>query len=279
MIPEATVTGWGRVAPWPLPYQIEQDLLLSRIMIEIASHERLGKELAMRGGTCFHKLCLDKPARYSEDLDYVRVSGEGPIGEVLDDLRGLAEAIGFSKVRTGRTEAIFHSYFHAEPTTGPGDIRIKVDINTVEWESFSTARTYPHRVASDWWSGEAAILAFEVEELMATKLRALYGRNKGRDLFDLWLALVDLDVDEESLMAAHVFYMDDRPFTYRQLRVNLLEKLKSPGFRHDLDQLVVGTPQGYDIDQAADLVMERLGARLANAPEDPLEVADGAWRR
>ena len=39
----------------------------------------LGPELAFRGGTCLHKLCLPQPFRYSEDLDYVRTThGGGP---------------------------------------------------------------------------------------------------------------------------------------------------------------------------------------------------------
>lgn len=72
MIPQAFITRWSRRAPWPTDTQIEQDLILSRLIIDIADHELLGDELAMRGGTCLHKLHLPAPARYSEDLDYVR---------------------------------------------------------------------------------------------------------------------------------------------------------------------------------------------------------------
>lgn len=52
-------------------------------------------------------------------------------------------------------------------------------------------------VDSDWWSGNAKISTYEIDELMATKLRALYQRCKGRDLFDVWYAidrkLINLD--------------------------------------------------------------------------------------
>ncbi len=56
------------------PRQVEQDLLLSRLIIEVANHPYLGGELVFRGGTCLHKLHLDTPRRYSEDLDYVRTT-------------------------------------------------------------------------------------------------------------------------------------------------------------------------------------------------------------
>ena len=46
-------------------------------------------------------------------------------------------------------------------------------------------------MASRWYSGTAAIATFEINELLATKLRALYQRRKGRDLFDSATGLAD----------------------------------------------------------------------------------------
>lgn len=51
MIPEAQINAWAAQAPWPNDSDIEQDLILSRLMIEIANDELLCPELAMRGGT------------------------------------------------------------------------------------------------------------------------------------------------------------------------------------------------------------------------------------
>ena len=72
MIPQPYITEWSAHAPWPAEDQIEQDLILSRLIVEIASDALLAGELAFRGGTCLHKLHLPGPARYSEDLDYTR---------------------------------------------------------------------------------------------------------------------------------------------------------------------------------------------------------------
>jgi predicted nucleotidyltransferase component of viral defense system len=41
------------------------------------------------------------------------------------------------------------------------------------------------QVDSSWYSGAVDVLTYEPEELLGTKLRALYHRKKGRDLFDL----------------------------------------------------------------------------------------------
>ncbi len=69
MIPKAHITHWAAGAPWPSELQVEQDLILSRLIIEISNHDLLGAELAFRGGTCLHKLHLPTALRYSEDLD------------------------------------------------------------------------------------------------------------------------------------------------------------------------------------------------------------------
>ena len=81
MIPAAHITHWAAGAPWPTRQQIEQDLILSRLIIEFACPPLLGEALAFRGGTCLHKLHLPTALRYSEDLDYVRTTA-GPVGDI-----------------------------------------------------------------------------------------------------------------------------------------------------------------------------------------------------
>ena len=118
---------------------------------------------------------------------------------------------------------------------------------------------------------------FALTEMMATKLRALYQRSKGRDLFDLWLVLTSERPDPETIVAGLRHYMGDAVFAYRDLAANLLDKLKDADFRSDLDPLVLAVPDGYTVDGAADLVMEHLGALLDNAP-DRAGILSGAWR-
>jgi hypothetical protein len=66
VIDRPALIAWRSKAPWPDRVQIEQDLLLSRLMIEIALDEVLVPELTMRGGTSLNKLHLPKPLRYSK---------------------------------------------------------------------------------------------------------------------------------------------------------------------------------------------------------------------
>lgn len=77
MIPRDYVTAWRSRAPWVQDSQVEQDLILSRALVEIFSHPVLAEGFAMRGGTAIYKLHYQPPARYSEDIDLVQVEA-GP---------------------------------------------------------------------------------------------------------------------------------------------------------------------------------------------------------
>jgi hypothetical protein len=68
MIPKAYIDAWRSIAPWTESSQIEQDLVISRAIVEIFSNDFLKENLAFRGGTAIHKLYLHPQARYSEDI-------------------------------------------------------------------------------------------------------------------------------------------------------------------------------------------------------------------
>ena len=55
MISRAYITAWRSKAPWLTDAQVEQDLVVSRIIVELFSDEFLAREVAFRGGTALHK--------------------------------------------------------------------------------------------------------------------------------------------------------------------------------------------------------------------------------
>lgn len=268
MIAQAFLTEWGVAAPWPSPQQIEQDLILSRMVVEIANDPLLGRELAFRGGTCLHKLHLPTAARYSEDLDYVRTSDDPRLGDIFTALRTLAvETIGLREHRrrfpTDDSD-MGCIWFDTDATAG-GRIRIKIETNVAETTPYLPHAAIPYQVDSRWWSGSADVLTLQLADLLSTKLRALYQRRKGRDLFDLWIALTSLGVDDAAVVAGLRHYMRTVAYTYPQLRQNLTGKLHDGDFLDDLAQLVT-PPTDYAPAAAVELILERLGAHLRNAP-------------
>lgn len=275
MIPAAHITHWAAGAPWPTELQIEQDLVLSRLIVEIARHPLLGSELAFRGGTCLHKLHLPTALRYSEDLDYVRSTKSG-IKEILAALREVCGSAGLVEKDYRLVKQMATIVFVADAEAG-GRMRVKVETNIAETEPYGKRIVMPYAVASPWFSGEADVLTFSIDELTATKFRALYQRRKGRDLFDLWHTVLALPVDDAVIVDGLRHYMGDATFTFPQLAQNLAAKLADDDFNGDLASLVRETPTSYDPVAAADVVMERLGVHLKNAPPSD-RIAGGAWR-
>ena len=234
MIPEYYIQDWKEKAPWNEPYMVEQDLIICRALITIFSDEFLASQLAFRGGTALHKLYLSPQPRYSEDIDLVQIS-PGPIkpimyrlGEVLDWLPDRV-----TKQKRYNNTILFRVESEIAPVV---QIRLKVEINCYEHFNVLGLTKFPFTMDNPWFSGSAELTTYHFEELLGTKLRALYQRKKGRDLFDLYYALAKRDVDIEKVMQCYKKYMEfvvGKMPSYKQFVNNMEEKMQDPEFLDD----------------------------------------------
>ena len=206
MIPRAHVTAWRSQAPWPSDAQVEQDLVISRALVEMFSEPVIAESVAFRGGTALHKLFVQPPGRYSEDIDLVQVEA-GPIGAVLDSLRSSLDS-WLGEPRRTRAHGRVTLLYRFESTSLPIQrMRLKVEINSREHFSVLGMQQKRFDVQSRWFSGSAALLTYDLDELLGTKLRALYQRKKGRDLFDLWVAQARGKVDSTRVVQCFLEYL------------------------------------------------------------------------
>jgi predicted nucleotidyltransferase component of viral defense system len=247
VIPRFALAGWRRDHPWRDDRQVEQDMLLSRLAIEIASQRRLADRLVWRGGTCLHKIHLPVARRYSEDLDYVLVGASGPTGWLVDDLReaiAAAEMTLDNREVTGRSVKVWAS---TEAASG-GRVGIKVEVNTSDAEPLMALERRAHEIeVRRWWAGGAELLTFQAPELVGTKFRALAQRSKGRDLWDLWLARRELSISDRDLARCGHYYLAHEDIGASAFRARLAAHLDAPGFVDDLDPLVVAHPDPYEV--------------------------------
>ena len=241
MISRDDIIAWGVDHPWPELDQIEQDLLLSQAICEISNDLILGKELALRGGTAFHKLFMPKPYRYSEDLDYVR-STDGGIGEITGRLLDLGKELGY---QVSSKMKLYPKIYWKYTSSNGIPSKIKIEINTFERSPALGYNFVDHSVDSPYYSGNAQVRTFYAEELTATKIRALYQRSKGRDLYDLWLALTELHLSPDEILKAFPVYrpeqMDEASISH-----NLRRKLADPQFTDDVVNLLRHDAPKYD---------------------------------
>jgi predicted nucleotidyltransferase component of viral defense system len=266
VIPRNYITEWRINAPWVQSLQVEQDLVISRALVEIFSHPILRDALAFRGGTALYKLHLKPAARYSEDIDLVQTRAE-PAGPTMDALRSVLDPwLGKPQWKQTEGRVTFVYRFESEDVP-PIRMRLKVEINTREHFAVYGLKRIPFEVSSRWFDGACEISTFELDELLATKLRALYQRKQGRDLFDLATALEKPEVTPERIVAAFLEYMkhEGHKITRALFEKNLTEKLGDPDFTADISPLLADG-FAWDIEKAAPIVSSSLVERL---PGDP----------
>ena len=268
MIPAQNIVAWGNVVPWADQRQVEQDLIISRALIEIFSDDMLRDALRFRGGTALNKLHFPAPLRYSEDIDLVRTSG-GPIGPILDRLRALLEP-WLGQARFDQSPVAPKFRFRVEAEDGSGvPIRLKIEINTREIEVFDAPAALSLEVTNPWFSGEAAIPTFSREEMLATKLRALLQRDKGRDLYDIAHALEvfeDLAIDRIVEMFGRYLALSGQAISRAEAQQRMFAKLANPRFLLDIRPLLpaaqVGTLTEASTAESFRLVFTTLVDRL-----------------
>ncbi len=240
MIPQAYITEWSQQVPWQSNEQVEQDLVICRALVEIFSDQWLADSLAFRGGTALHKLYLRPQPRYSEDIDLVQVRAE-PIPDTVQRLQTALAFLGDSAVKPRRDGIQIFCRFDSEfpPSIR---LRLKVEANTREHFTVLGLEKFTFEVKSSWFNGNSDLTTYSLEELLGTKLRALYQRRKGRDLYDMFIALTqqpDLDIDR--LLHCYNEYMKfsvEKPPTQREYVLNMEAKMQDSEFLGDTKALL-----------------------------------------
>jgi predicted nucleotidyltransferase component of viral defense system len=205
MIPQAYITEWSNEVPWQTNEQVEQDLIICRALVEIFNDDFLADRLAFRGGTALHILYLQPQPRYSEDIDLVQIKAES-FGAAIDHIRKALSFLGKAKVETGETMSTMSFRFDSEfPPIVP--LRLKIETNCREHFSILGWEYKSFAVKSSWFGNNCTLTTYKLEELLGTKLRALYQRRKGRYLYDLWKALSFAEVDAGLVIKCYKAYM------------------------------------------------------------------------
>lgn len=257
MIPRAYITQWREFAPWSSDIQVEQDLIISRIILGLFSDNWLKDRIAFRGGTALHKLFVKPPARYSEDIDLVQIE-HGNIGDILTAIRNSLQFLGEAKyvrsVHSNKLICSFRSEYFPSVVS-----KIKIEINTRDHFTVLGFKEAEFSMKSNWITGECLITTYSVEELLGTKLRALFQRSKGRDLFDLWIAGRYHLLSEEKIVNTFLRYLKEEGLAVkkREFLKNFEEKLTEAEFLGDIKGLI--HPQiEFNLIEAANYVRERL---------------------
>lgn len=175
---------------------------------------------------------------------------------------------GLAEPRWKQTEGrvTFNYRFESEDSP-PVPLKLKVEINTHEHFSVYEVEPMPLAVSSRWFEGSCEVPSYQLDEVLGTKLRALYQRCKGRDLFDLAIALEHGRADPGRIIDSFQAYMDHdgQCVSRAHFEESLAGKLQDKNFTADIGPLLAA---GYerDIEDMANADSAGLIERLPGEP-------------
>ena len=183
--------------------QIEKDYILSWILIGIAKHEQLSKDIVFKGGTVLKKVYFEN-YRFSEDLDFTLLNNEisneqiyswfKEVFEIIKEEANIPLDIIDNNEHNDNGANFYISYIG--PLGGQGNNkRVKVDISRIEQLVFTPVMKDVFICYTDLEAYQ--LLCYPLEEVLVEKMRSVMQRMQARDFYDLWYLLEQhgMDVD------------------------------------------------------------------------------------
>ncbi len=233
----------------------ELDYRLVKTLQALYSNDFLSKRLCMKGGTAINKLYLAETSRLSVDLDFNHL---GSKEEVLKEKRAIRELIMELLKKQDNSYDVHYerpyglTRIKARYKTAGGPVQsFKIEISHVE--RFPIISPVKKKIKTpDGW---ADIATYTLEELTATKLRALLERFKGRDIYDLFF-ISQLKPDPKIIrkMFLYYFYRSRKVFNPKIHYGNIIKRYESGNYTDDVTDFIKPTVT-FDLAMAAKKVI------------------------
>ncbi len=259
--------------PWQRQRQVEQDLLLCRAMAALFNDRFLRGQIAMRGGTLLHKAHLAPAARYSEDIDLVACGNrsEGHIAKAIrrvlkpelgDPGDTLWDTIRLAVRNTVKPSRVLRLTYSVPSVSEPGaNLDIVVEANVTERAPHRKIVQIPFSFAFREATVSVPLNGYDLHEMLGTKMRALFQRKRGRDLFDLYWALTRAQpaVDPLAVIDSFLHYLrQEGASAGRAEFLAILDgHLADRGFCSDMHALL-RSGLSYDPREGGEVVKEKL---------------------
>lgn len=168
----------------------------------------------------------------------VQVNPE-PAGPIIDRLREALSFLGKPTIKQKRNNNTL--VFRVDSTDLPVvPLRLKVEINCREHFNVLGLDRVEFNITNQWFTGNCQIVTYKLDELIGTKVRALYERRKGRDLFDLYKALQNDGLNTDNVISCFKEYMkrEYKNIIHALYVANMEEKMTNDEFLGDIATLL-----------------------------------------
>lgn len=255
---ENEVARWGRSIQIGSLRLAEQDYRLVELIDRINEDEFLADRLVFKGGTALNKLYFEDSARLSVDLDFNVLGTRDSVQDERAEMR--RRLIGVLHDQDPEFDTYHeHSWEmlrvvgRYQPLAGEADEKIKIECSTVERFPITETVQKPLELPD---GTTASVKTLPIDELIATKVRALYGRRKGRDVYDLMQARPLLETPELlRKMAIYYFYRSQIVYDPELIEGAMTDESQVRGFRQDIGPFLRADVD-FDVEEALSTLPE-----------------------
>jgi len=163
------------------PLQVaEKDYILT-LTLQLIASSPIGKKLVFKGGTAIHHCYLEQN-RFSEDLDFS--SGQQPIS--LKEVQGVLTILynlEIKKQYQSKTTIKIERLLYTGPLNHPNSIKVEIDFYQ---NVLLPVKNLSYR---NVWGLEFPVRVMDIREICAEKIRAMSGRARFRDFYDVFMIL------------------------------------------------------------------------------------------
>lgn len=255
---ENEVSRWGRSVQMGSLRLAEQDYRLVDLVRRINEDEFLSDRLVFKGGTALNKLYFEDNARLSVDLDFNVLGTRDSVQDERAEMRNrLIDVLhdqdpDFDTYHEHSWEML-RVVGRYQPLAAETDEKIKIECSTVERFPITETIHKPLELPS---GDTASIRTLPIDELIATKVRALYGRRKGRDVYDLIQARPLLERPELlRKMAIYYFYRSQIVYDPDLIEQAMTDESQLRGFRQDISPFLRADAD-FDVEEAISTLPE-----------------------
>ena len=167
-------------------------------------------------------------------------------------------------------------------TEGGLKSKLKVEINSREHFAARELVTVPYQIRSRWFTGKSEVAVLSLPWLLGSKLRALYQRRKGRDLFDLTVVLQQGLITPAQIAESFAAHLSaaGQSVSRAEIEENLYYKIQDQVFLGDILPLLAGTASDFDLRAACDFILRSLISQIPGEPwKGVVQKGDGKHRK
>ncbi|MCY4562100.1 MAG: nucleotidyl transferase AbiEii/AbiGii toxin family protein [Flavobacteriaceae bacterium] len=267
LIKKEQIIEWSEKEKFQDDKHAEKDLYIESLLKLFSFSKWLLKHLIFKGGTALHKMHFEKSLRFSEDIDFEH-KGNQDIGRTLNEMKlifGKAN-LNIEINRNKNNYEILCSY-PSHTTTKPGKLKIEIsDREDFSVLGYTQKRLHLNNVC---FSSDIMMNTYNINEILSQKTRALYQRDKGRDLYDLYVSRLHPDFDMKKIAQCFIRHMtvkkDGKAITNIPTAENFIKRLKrkekAPHFLRDVHG-VLKTDVEYNQKHAFEWIKEKFVPNL-----------------